>query len=101
MALVPPYNHPIVDPRNGLITPPWLAYLRALDAEASGGGGGGAITALTGDVTASGPGVAVAELSDTGVTPGTYGDATHVGQFTVDVDGRLTFAQNVAIAGVS
>jgi hypothetical protein len=31
------------------------------------------------------------------VTPGTYGDATHVGQFTVDAKGRLTFAQNVAI----
>lgn len=36
-------------------------------------------------------------LADTAVTPATYGDATHVGQFTVDQQGRLTFAQNVAI----
>lgn len=33
-----------------------------------------------------------------GVTPGTYGDSTHVAQFTVDVFGRLTFAQDVALA---
>lgn len=40
----------------------------------------------------------VLTLASTGVTPGTYGDATHVGQFTVDAKGRLTFAQNVAIS---
>ncbi len=38
-------------------------------------------------------------LANTAVTPGTYGDGTHVGQFTVDGKGRLTFAQNVAITG--
>lgn len=37
-------------------------------------------------------------LTNTGVTVGTYGDATNVGQFTVGADGRLTFAQNVAIS---
>ena len=35
----------------------------------------------------------------TAVTPGTYGDATNVGQFTVDAQGRVTFAQNIPIAG--
>jgi hypothetical protein len=34
----------------------------------------------------------------TAVTPGTYGDSTNVGQFTVDATGRVTFAQNVPIA---
>lgn len=34
----------------------------------------------------------------TGVAAGTYGDAYNVGQFTVDATGRVTFAQNVAIA---
>ena len=34
----------------------------------------------------------------TAVTPGTYGDATNVGQFTVDAQGRLTFAVNVPIS---
>lgn len=38
-------------------------------------------------------------LANTAVTPGTYGDATHVAQFTVDAKGRLTFAQDVAISG--
>ena len=36
-------------------------------------------------------------LNDTGVVPGTYGDGTHVGQFTVNSQGRLTFAQDVMI----
>lgn len=40
-----------------------------------------------------------AGLPDTGVTPGTYGDATNVGQFTVDAKGRITFADDVAISG--
>jgi len=38
-------------------------------------------------------------LEDTTVTPGSYGDSTHVAQFTVDQDGRLTAAANVAISG--
>lgn len=40
-------------------------------------------------------------LKDTAVTPGTYGDSTHVGQFTVDQQGRITAAANVATAGGS
>lgn len=36
-------------------------------------------------------------LTDTAVTPATYGDAAHVGQFTVDQKGRLTAASNVAL----
>lgn len=38
-------------------------------------------------------------LADTAVSPGTYGDATHAPQFTVDQKGRLTAAANVAISG--
>lgn len=37
--------------------------------------------------------------SSSGVTPGTYGDATHVPQVTVDANGRVTAASNVAIVG--
>lgn len=40
---------------------------------------------------------AAPKLADTAVTPGTYGDATNVSQFTVDQQGRLTAAANVAI----
>jgi len=39
-----------------------------------------------------------ADLPPSGVTAGTYGDGTHVGQFTVDATGRLTSATEVAIA---
>jgi len=42
-----------------------------------------------------------AKLSGTGVTANTYGSATQVGQFTVNSQGRLTFAGNVTITGVT
>ena len=50
----------------------------------SGGG------ALTGNVTLN--------LANTAVTAGTYGNATFVSQITVDAQGRITSASNVAIA---
>ncbi len=53
--------------------------------------------ALSGDITAPFDGN-VTTLSTTGVAAGTYGDATHVGQFTVDAKGRLSFATDVAIS---
>lgn len=82
-----------------------------------GGGSGDGITELTTDVVAIGPGVSVAtiqpdavttikildanvtnpKLDDTAVTPGTYGDSTHVAQITVNQKGRITAASDVAI----
>lgn len=38
------------------------------------------------------------ELTDTGVVAGTYGGTTNVSVFTVDADGRITSASNVAVA---
>ena len=67
-----------------------------LTAAASGSAGVTSVTA-TAPITSSGGATPNIAINDTAVTPATYGDATHVGQFTVDQKGRLTFAQNVAI----
>lgn len=43
--------------------------------------------------------IAAGDLNNSGVTAATYGDGSHVGQFTVGVDGIITAASNVAISG--
>ncbi len=58
---------------------------------------GAYITALTGDVTASGPGSAAATLASTGVTATSYGSSTAIPSFTVDAKGRLTTASTNAV----
>lgn len=69
-----------------------------------GGGGapsgpaGGSLTGFYPDPTIAAGAVGPTELASTAVTPAAYGDATHVATFTVDADGRLTAAADVAIA---
>lgn len=43
--------------------------------------------------------VGASELASSGVTAATYGDASHVPQIAVDVDGRITSAVDVAVSG--
>ena len=59
----------------------------------------GGISALTGDVTASGSGSVAATLAAAG-TSGTYGSATAVPVFTTDTKGRVTGVTNTTITGV-
>jgi hypothetical protein len=61
-------------------------------------GGAAAQTLINGNQIQSHT-VKALQLDTPGVTAATYGDATHVGQFAVAADGRLTSATNVAITG--
>lgn len=63
----------------------------------AGTGASGAITALTGDVTATGPGSVAATLANTTVVAGSYGSVTTSPTYTVDAKGRLTAASNATI----
>ena len=59
---------------------------------------GGGITQLTGDATAGpGSGSQPLTLAASGATAGTYGDASHVPQLTVNAKGLITSASAVAL----
>jgi hypothetical protein len=64
--------------------------------ETSAGGGSG-ITALTGDVTASGSGSVAATLATVNSNVGSFGDATHVPAITVNAKGLTTAVTSTAI----
>lgn len=59
--------------------------------------GGGALASNVTLSVAPG-GIGTAELASTGVTPGVYGDAGNVPQFTVDATGRVTAASSVPLS---
>lgn len=63
------------------------------------GTSGTGITALTGDATASGPGSAGITFTTVNSNTGTWGDATHVPQLTVNAKGLVTSVSSVAISG--
>lgn len=67
-------------------------------------GGGGTVTSVgagTGLIASPSPitGAGTLALSDTAVTPGGYGDSTHVAVITVNAQGQITAASAVLIAG--
>ena len=63
------------------------------------GGTTNTITALTGDVSAAGPGSVPATLATVNSGPGACGDSTHVCQVTTDGKGRTLAQTPVAISG--
>lgn len=89
---IPNANAPFVS-QEGRITQSWRQWLlgigQAVKTLLAGAGGG--ITIV------DGPDTQTISITPTAVTPGTYGDATHVGRFTVNAQGRLTAASSVAI----
>lgn len=58
---------------------------------------GNYITALTGDVTATGPGSVAATLATVNSNVGTFGTASAVGTFTVNGKGLITVASSTSI----
>jgi hypothetical protein len=74
--------------------------LKTVQTGTGGGGGSGTVTQVdTGTGLTGGPitTTGTVALANTAVTAGSYGAADKVGQFTVDQQGRLTNAANVAI----
>lgn len=59
---------------------------------------GNYLTALTGDVTASGPGSVLATLATVNSSPGQCGDAAHVCQLTTNAKGLVTGQTAIAIS---
>ncbi len=113
----PPLNTPPIAPsKPNLFVSPWALFftelanannsgnapssaayiLAAANALLPNGRVGTTSTTIAWDYSASGQ--AKVNLRDTAVTPGTYGDSTHVSQVTFDAQGRATAAANVAIA---
>lgn len=74
--------------------------LKTVQTGTGGGGGSGTVTQVnTGTGLTGGPitTTGTIDLANTAVTAASYGDADKVAQFTVDQQGRLTNAANVAI----
>lgn len=94
--------------------PPVLKYWSAALAWTPFTGAGAGVTHLNGllgdvfvlgttadiSVTTASPNITL-DLINTAVTPGSYGDATHVSQVTFDAKGRATAAVSVLIAGAA
>ncbi|MFS8130755.1 MAG: hypothetical protein ACMG57_02130 [Candidatus Dojkabacteria bacterium] len=71
----------------------------SVDINTAGPLTGGGTVSLGGALTLDCP--SCVSLTPSGVTPGTYGDATNVSTFTVDTYGNITAASNTPISGLT
>lgn len=109
-----PQPVPMTNPTTGLVSTPWMLYFENTRQQAAagatvasgavGGGGGtsgGPVRAVLGTapVQSSGGSTPIISLAPSGVTAGTYGDATHVAQVTINTTGQVTAAVSVPITG--
>jgi hypothetical protein len=93
----PDSRQPVVD-ATGHATLPWYRWFTSLVGQALSTVVHTITT--TGSVTVAGTTTTpVIGLAASGVTAGTYGDATHVARVTVNTEGLVTAASNVAISG--
>ena len=125
---IPAPRVPVVDERTGLMTVQWFRYFNNINTIVGGGSGvtptsaGGTgtgvipligqilignstgaysvanLTAGAGLFRINGNGALTVGIADTGVTAGSYGSASSVTTLTVNDQGQLTVAGNVAIA---
>lgn len=72
-------------------------YLSSTDWNTFNTSAGSAITALTGDATASGPGSAALTLATVNSNVGTFGSSTSIPTFTVNAKGLITAASGNAV----
>jgi len=63
----------------------------------SGNNTGDQTISLTGDLTGTGTGTITATMANSGVTAGSYGNASSIPTFAVDAKGRLTAAGTVSV----
>lgn len=75
----------------------------AVTSSSKSGGTISSLTSTAGTITVSAPSgpTTNVDLPNSGVTAGTYGDATHVAKVTVSADGIVTSASQVGISGIS
>jgi hypothetical protein len=94
-----PQPHPLIDPTTGnRVTTPWYLYFQHLTAQGAGAAQAGSTvsTVLTTDpMTSTGGPTPILGLAPSGVTPGTYTNAT----LTVNQYGIITAAAPGVVAG--
>jgi hypothetical protein len=90
-------NYPLLPVPDFFIQPPSLFFESATGVTSIDVTGGTGINSTGGPITSSG--AITVDLANTSVSAGQYGNGTNVPQITIDAQGRITAASNVAVQG--